>query len=185
MKSKLFRTAATKATALAVGSLVVLSGQALAFSPDNQEMTNTGVLDNSELLIAQCMSMECEPVEPKDQAALAESIAIAETAAGNALAAAQASSIPSAGRDAIARALSRATSILGDAHASSQSTALTEGDAAAIAESVAVAETIIGNAEAIAQSFAFSEEGRSLARSIAQAETVAGDAVAVAQSVAG
>ena len=52
-----------QAIVLILGSLVVSSSQALAFSPNNQEMTNTGVWDNSELLIVQCMSRECEPVD--------------------------------------------------------------------------------------------------------------------------
>ncbi len=182
MKSKLFRTAATKATALAVGSLVVLSGQALAFSPDNQEMTNTGVLNNSELLIAQCI--ECEPVEPEEQDAIAESIALAESLTEEAIAVAQASSFPSGGKNAIANALAGAKSLLDSASALAQSTALTEGDAAAIATSMAAAESLTDTAEAIAQSLAISEEGRSVARSIAEAKSGTGQAKAVAQSAA-
>ncbi len=140
-----------QATALIIGSLVVLSSQALAFSPDNQEMTNTGVLDNSELLIAQCMSMECEEVEPEEQAALLESIDEAIFAAGNVLAVSQASAIPIQGKTAIARLMSRAITILGDARARAQSTPLTKGDAAEIAESIALAESSIDDAEAIAE----------------------------------
>ncbi len=187
MKSKLFRRAANKLTALAVGSLVILSGQALAFSPDNQEMTNASVLDGSELLIARMsmnMSMKGEEVEPEEKAAISESIAIAESLTENALAVAQASSLPKGGKDAIASALASATSLLKDASAIAQSTALTEGDAAAIATSVAAAESLTGAAEAIAQSLAISEEGEAVAQSIAQAKSGTGEAKAIAISVA-
>lgn len=49
MNNNLFR----KATVLVIGSLVVFSGQALAFSDNNQELTNADALANSELFIAQ------------------------------------------------------------------------------------------------------------------------------------
>ena len=176
MKNKLFRRAATKVTALAVGSLVVLSGQALAFSPDNQEMANTGVLGNSELLIARR-----KPVAPAKRIALAESISIAITDVGRALAASQASAIPIRGKIAIARSMSEAITILGSARAESQSIAVSQ-DALAVAESIALAESFVGDAEAIAVSFASGEE--SVARSFAQAVTAVGDAEAVAVSVA-
>lgn len=184
MKSKLFRKAANKVTALAVGSLVVLSGQALAFSPDNQEMTNKVVADGSELLIAQCMPMKCEEVEPEEKAAIAESIALAESLTEDALAVAQASSLPRGGKDAIASALASAKSLLGDANAIAQSTALTEGDAAVIATSVAAAESLTGAAEAIAQSLAIGEDGQAVAQSIAEAKSGTGEAKAIATSVA-
>jgi hypothetical protein len=186
MKNKLFRKAATKATALAIGSLVVFSGQALAFSSNNQEVRNTGVLGNSELLIAQCMSAKCpsEPVEPKDRVALTESIATALTTVGDALAVAQASSLTRGAKDAIARSLAGAATILGNAEAIAQSTALTRGEATAVAQSIAAAQSLIGNAKAIAQSLAVSKEGVSVAQAIARAETSVGDAVAVAQSTA-
>lgn len=181
MKNKLFRTAATKATALAVGSLVVLSGQALAFSPDNQEMTNTGVLDNSELLIARGEIARGEAVEPAERIAIAESISLAITDIGRALAVSQASSIPIGGKIAIARSISEAITILGDARAESQSIAVSD-DALAVAESIALAESFVGDAQAIAISFASGED--SVAISFARAVTAVGDAEAVAVSVA-
>ena len=186
MKNKLFRKAATKATALAVGSLVIFSGQALAFSPDNQEMTNTGVLGNSEFLIAaQCLETQCssKPVKPQQRIALAQSISLAVTTVGNAWSEALASSIPAGKKIAISQSLAQAISILGNANARAQSISLTQGGAAAIAESIAIAETFIGDAKAEAQSIAVG--GESLARSIAKAETTVGRAEAVAISVAG
>lgn len=185
MKNKIFGRAANKATAIALGSFVMLSGQALAFSPDNQEMTNASISDDSELLIAQCM-MDCEEeeVEQEEKSAIAESIALAESLTDKALAVAQASSFPSGGKNAIANALAGAKSLLDDANSLAQSTALSKGDAAAIATSVAAAESLTGAAEAIAQSLAVSEEGQSVARSIAEAKSGTGEAKAVAQSVA-
>ncbi len=168
-----------QATALIMGSLVVFSGQALAFSPDNQEMTNTGVLDNSELLIAQCMSMECEPVDPEERADLLEYISLTRTEVQLALAATQASSFPSGGKNAIANALARALAILNDASAVAQSTSLTKGDAAAIAESIALADSLIGTAAAIAQSLAISEEEKSVAQLIYRIKSGTGQATRV------
>ena len=49
MKNNLF----CKANALILSSIVIFSGQALAFSDNNQELSNTNTLSNPELLVAQ------------------------------------------------------------------------------------------------------------------------------------
>ncbi len=199
MKNQLF---GKQLTALVMGSLMIFSSQALAFSSDNQEVRNTGILGNSELLIAQCMSAECqsEPVEPEERIALAESIAIAHSAVEDALAAVTlASSFPIQIKNAIARPLSEVMTILDNAMALLQSTPLMRGDVAAIAQSVAVAESLIGQAtfiyvgvggEAaeIAQSIALAESlidyALAIAQSVAAAESLTGAAAAIAQSLA-
>ena len=185
MKNKLFREAATKATALAIGSLVIFSGQALAFPSNNEEVGNTGVLGNSELLIAKCLSTECssELVKPHQRIALAQAISIAFTTVGNAWSEALASSIPAGDKIAISQSLAQAVSILGNANARAQSISLTQGETAAIAESIALAKTFVGDAKAKAESIAIG--GESLAISIASAQTTVGRAEAVAISVAG
>ena len=50
MKNKLL---GKQVTALVMGALMVVSGQALAFSSNNQEVINADVLSNSEFLVAQ------------------------------------------------------------------------------------------------------------------------------------
>lgn len=188
MKNKLFSKVTTQATVLVMGSLVAFSGQALAFSSNNRELTNADALGNSESLIAQTPRTTSPnpntPLTPQERVALARSVAQAYTTLGNALALTTSSAIPQSSKVAIAQSLSQAFAILGNAQAQSNSLAITTGRADAIAESISTAETIIGDAAAIANSIAVSPAGRSVASSIAQAQTAAGNAAAVAEAVA-
>lgn len=49
MKNYLFN----KTAALVMGSLIIFSGQALAFSSNNQELNNADTLSESEIFVAQ------------------------------------------------------------------------------------------------------------------------------------
>ena len=175
MKNNLF----SKATALVMGSLVIFSGQALAFSSNNPELTHTEVLGESELLIAQAS----QQLTPQQRVSLSNAIALAASAVGNAAAAANASSLTPTNKDAIARLISRASTIIGNALARSRSTALTKGDVASIVNSLSGINTLIVDVVAILRSEA-GGSARNVAKEFARAQTAIGNAVAVAQSVA-
>jgi hypothetical protein len=112
-----------------------------------------------------------------------QSVAIAETALGNALGVAQSQAIGGPGKSALAQSISQATSLLGNATALSGSTAI--GRQGAVATSLAQAETVLGDALAIAQSDAISGPGKpAIAKSLASAKTSVGNATAIAKSTA-
>ena len=175
MKNNLF----SKATALVMGSLVIFSGQALAFSSNNPELTHTEVLGESELLIAQAS----QQLTPQEQVSLVNAIALAASALGDAAAVAQASSLTPTNKDAIARLISRASTIMGNLLAQSKSTALTKGAAASIVNSLSDISTIIGNAITIVRSDA-SGSARNVENSLARVQIAIGNVVAPPESVA-
>jgi dsDNA-binding SOS-regulon protein len=176
MKNKLFG----KTTALVMGSLIIFSGQAVALSSNNQELTNAQALGESELLIAAAS----DPLTEEDKEALAIAVAKAKNTLGPAIAATKAAAIPNTAKNAIAFAFSSAQTVLGDAIAQSVAVAQTKGDAAAVAEALSSAKTVVGNAAAQSKAFANSRGGDSLAKAGANAETALGEAVAVAEAIA-
>jgi hypothetical protein len=158
-----------KVTAVAIGSLLSFSGAAFA-------ATNIGNVGNSAILVSQLSPLNSSPVFSK-------SVAVAETALGNALAASNSLAIGGKGKSALSLSIAKATSLLGNASALSGSTAI--GDRKAVAISLAQAETVLGDALAIANSNAVSGPGKpAIAKSLASAKTAVGNATAVATSVA-
>jgi hypothetical protein len=112
-----------------------------------------------------------------------QSVAIAETALGNALGVAQSQAIGGPGKSALAKSIAKSVSLLGNATALSGSTAI--GNRGAVATSLAQAETVLGDALAIAQSDAISGPGKpAIAKSLASAKTSVGNATAIAKSTA-
>ncbi|BAY11994.1 hypothetical protein [Calothrix sp. NIES-2098] len=173
MKNTLFH----KVTALAIGSLLTFSSTAFASAYKIAEITHTARLGNSAILIAQ------RPGRITDVPAFSKSVALAETALGNAAAAAQSTALAGRGKSAVAASIAKATSALGNATALSGSTAIS--DKKAVARSLAQAETFIGDALAIAQSEAVSGPGKAaIATSLASAKTAMGNATAIATSYA-
>ncbi len=173
MKNNLF----SKATALVMGSLVIFSGQALAFSSNNQELSNTGALGDSETLVSQ----GTQRISPQQQAALCQSIALTASAVGNAVAVAQSVSIPSTAQLAIARSLAQASTLIGDALARARcgSSLPTEDDVAVIVELLTQANTLLDDVLAIVQP----TEENPLPLAVAGAKTAVGNAIAVAKAI--
>ncbi len=190
MKNNLFG----KAIPLVMGSLVLFSSQvfsiqALAISSNkNQELTNAEALGESEILIAQRRrrgenrsQRRKKPL--KTNQAFAQSISLAKTTLGEALAIANSEAIGSSKKSALAQSIAKAFSLIGNADALSSSTA--KSDQEATAQSLAEAVTVIGEALAIAQSEAVSGSGKSaVATSLASAQSVLGSATAIASSSA-
>ncbi len=79
MKNNLF----CKANALILSSIVIFSGQALAFSDNNQELSNTNTLGNSKLLIAQEAGVGLSVAVGVAVEAMCQVITIVETRAVN------------------------------------------------------------------------------------------------------
>ncbi|MDZ7961157.1 MAG: hypothetical protein RMY34_25305 [Aulosira sp. DedQUE10] len=170
-----------KVTAVAIGSFFALSGTAFASTYKIGEISHAAKLGNSEILIAQRRIPHRGPL--RDVPVFSKSVAVAETALGNAYAAAQSDAITGRGKSALAESIAKATSVLGNATALSGSTAI--GDKKAVATSLAEAETVLGDALAIAQSDAVSGPGKpAIAQSIASAKTAVGNATAIATSSA-
>ena len=207
MKNQLF----DKLT-LVMGSMVLFSSQALAFSSNsNQNLIGVDKLGGSETIVAQVPTAEQQvgvgtffpaiipqldipgfepgvqgeilPIE--EQFALAQSVAQAFTAVGNATAVSNAAAFPNeSDRIAVAQSLAQASSILGNSLAIANSGAATTGDAAAIAQSLAQANTLVGDATALAGATASSEDGPAIAQAGAQAQTSIGNATAAATASA-
>ena len=177
MKNNLF----SKATALVMGSLVIFSGQALAFSSNNQELSNTGALGDSKTLVTQGTQRISPRISPQQQAALCQSIARTASAVRNAVAVAQSASIPSTVQLAIARLLAQASTLIGDALARARcgSSPPTEDDVAVIVELLAQANTLLDDVLAIVQSTGENP----LPLAVAGAKTAVEDAIAVAQAI--
>ncbi|BAU08889.1 hypothetical protein NIES592_21810 [Fischerella major NIES-592] len=173
MKNTLFY----KITAVAIGSLLSLSGTAFASTYRTTEITLTNTLGNVETLVAQVPLQ----LALREVPAFAKSVSVAESALGNALAAAQSQAITGSGKTALAKSIAQAKTLIGNATAISGSTAIS--DKKAIAVSLSKAETVLGDALAIAQSDAISGPGKpAIATSLATAKTAVGNATAIAQS---
>jgi hypothetical protein len=123
-------------------------------------------------------------VAPNIQINIANSIAIAVSALGNAAAVAKSSSVSGPGKLALAQSIGQATTLVGTAYATANSTALTRRGAGAVADSLSDASSVIGDAIAQSQSSAISQGGPAVANSLSRANTSVGDALAVASSVA-
>ncbi|MFB2772391.1 hypothetical protein ACE1AT_24365 [Pelatocladus sp. BLCC-F211] len=176
MKNTLFY----KVAAVAIGSLLSLSGTAFASTYKIAEITRINRLGNAEeILIAQVPHY----VALRDVKAYSQSVAVAESALGNALAAAQSQAIGGPKKGALAESIAQAKTLIGNATAISGSTAIS--DKKAVAVSLSQAETVLGDALAIAQSDAISGPGKpAIAKSLASAKTAVGSATAIAQSSA-
>ncbi|TBR57365.1 hypothetical protein BLD44_016260 [Mastigocladus laminosus UU774] len=173
MKNTLFY----KVTAVAIGSLLSFSGTAFASTYRIAEITRINRLGNTEILIAQVP----HNIALRNVKAYSQSVAIAETSLGNALAAAQSQAIGGPKKDALAESIAQAKTLIGNATAISGSTAIS--DKKAVAVSLSQAETVLGDALAIAQSDAISGPGKpAIAKSLASAKTAVGSATAIAQS---
>jgi hypothetical protein len=179
MKSKLFQ----KSAALAIGSIFAFSGA--AFASTNHEIILGNRLSNSNVLVTQRRGRE--PRGRQSQAPLKEdpvfsrALASAETALGNAAAAAQSEAIGGPKKSALAESLAQASSLIGNAAALSSSTAVS--DQKAVANSLSQAETVLGDALAIAQSDAISGPGKpAISQALSSAKTSVGNATAIAQS---
>lgn len=177
-----------KIAAVAIGSLVVFSGTAFASTYRTGEITNITTFSKSEILVGQRRPMPPRPIPPRpsrlrDVPVFSRSVAVAETALGQAYAASQSDAIAGRGKTALSESIAKATSLIGDATALSGSTAI--GDKRAAAQSLAEAETMLGNALAIAESDAVSGPGKqAIAQSLASAKTSVGNATAIARSSA-
>jgi hypothetical protein len=175
MKNTLFY----KVAAVAIGSLLSFSGTAFASTYKIAEITRTNRLGNAEILVAQVP----HHLALREVPAFAKSVSVAETALGNALAAAQSQAIGGSGKSALAKSIAEAKTLIGNATAISGSTAIS--DKKAVAVSLSKAETVLGDALAIAQSDAISGPGKpAIATSLASAKTAVGNATAIAQSSA-
>lgn len=123
------------------------------------------------------------------QISIANSVAIAVSALGDAIAVANSTAVTGSWgkKIALATAISRASSVLGSAMAIANAKAITQGAGArSFAKSLAVAQTFIGNATAIASSAAIGGSGAyKVASSLAIARTAIGNATAIATSYAG
>ncbi|AFY36080.1 hypothetical protein [Calothrix sp. PCC 7507] len=178
MKNTIFH----KVAAVAIGSLFAFSGTAFASTYKIGEITHATKLGNSEILVAQRRPIRHRgPL--RDVPVFSKSVAVAETALGNAYAAAQSDAIGGPRKSALAESIAKATSLLGNATALSGSTAIS--DKKAVATSLSEAETVLGDALAIAQSDAVSGPGKpAIAKSLASAKTAVGNATAIATSSA-
>ena len=178
MKNKLFH----KVAAVAIGSLFAFPGTAFASTYKIGEIIHVTRLGNSEILVTR-RPQPPRPGRLRDVPAFSKSVAVAETALGNAYAAAQSDAIAGTGKSALAESIAKATSLLGNAAALSNSTAFS--DRQAVARSLSEAETVLGDALAIAQSTAVSGYGKTaIAQSLASAKTSVGNATAIATSYA-
>jgi hypothetical protein len=178
MKNTLFR----KVAAVAIGSLFAFSGAASANIYKIDGITHATRLGNSEILVSQRPRVS-RPSRLRDVPVFSKSLAVAETALGNAGAAAQSEAIGGPKKSALAASIAKATSLIGNATALSGSTAISDKKAAA--SSLAQAETVLGDALAIAQSDAVSGPGKpAIAQSLASAKTAVGNATAIATSSA-
>ncbi|MBD2213384.1 hypothetical protein H6G64_12860 [Calothrix sp. FACHB-156] len=170
-----------KAAALALGSIFAFSGTAFASTYKIAQITHINRLGKSEIIIAQIGVPH--HLALRESQAFSKSVAVAETALGSAMAAAQSQAIGGPRKTALAESIAKATSLLGNATALSGSTA--RSDKKAVAVSLAQAETALGDALAIAQSDAVSGAGKpAIAKSLASAKTAVGNATAIAESSA-
>ncbi|MBW4558476.1 MAG: hypothetical protein KME59_21630 [Trichormus sp. ATA11-4-KO1] len=155
----------SKATALAMGLLVIFSGQALSFSSHNQELSNGDVLDNSNVLIAQ------EKISVSFAVAVAvkvlnRAVSVVETASRSVPV-----NIPSEHRDIILPKLRQAQQSMARAESSAR-----KGENSQVATAISQAVTFMGEATAVAQADAGS------VRAITQAVVKANEALAVAEA---
>jgi hypothetical protein len=158
----------TKIAALTLGTILTLTAAGSAFAAALQP--SNPVKGGVKVLVAQV------PV-------MSRSLAVAETALGNAIGVAQSQAIGGSGKSALAQSISKATSLLGNASALSGSTAIS--DKRAVARSLSTAETVLGDALAIAQSNAISGPGKpAIASALSTAKTSVGTATAIANSSA-
>ena len=159
MKNNLFR----QATVLVMGSLVIFSGQALAFSSNNQKNTITGdAWGNFESMIAQ-EGVSVSAAVAIAVEALGQAVTVVRTAAVN-------RRIPPELAPLVQRRLAEAQSSLATARSSAN-----RGDNFATAQAVAVAISALGegaravatadagSAQAIAEAIAKSREARAAA----------------------
>lgn len=181
MKNTLFH----KVTAIAIGSLLAFSSTAFANTYKIGEITHTSRLGDSAILIAQRPGRRPvpRPGRLRDVPVFSRSLAVAETALGNASAAAQSEALGGTGKSALAESIAKASTLIGNASALSNSTAIS--DKKATARSLAEAESCLGEALAIATSGAVSGPGQAaIAQSLASAKTSVGNATAIAISYA-
>jgi hypothetical protein len=178
MKNRLFY----KVVAVAIGSLVAFPGAALANPYKIGELIHVTRLGKSEILVTQRRPVP-RPSRLRDVPVFSKSVAVAETALGDAYAAAQSDAIAGRGKSALAESIAKAKTLIGNATALSTSTSV--GDKRAVARSLSEAETVLGDALAIAQSDAVSGPGKgAIAQSLASAKTSVGSATAIATSYA-
>lgn len=176
MKSKLFK----KSAALAIGSIFAFSGAAFA-SPYHQINSGNRLSPLIKVVAQRQGRQSRKPL--KENKAFASSLAVAETALGNAAAAAQSEALGGAKKSALAESIAKAASLIGNATALASSSAIS--DQRAVARSLAQAETVLGDALAIAESDAVSGPGKdAIARSLSSAKTSVGNATAIARSSA-
>ncbi len=92
-----------KVAVITIGAILTLSGSAFASTYKTEAVIHAKGLGNSEILVAQVSPLKNVP-------AFSKSVAIADTALGNALAAAQSQAIAGTGKSALAESISKATS---------------------------------------------------------------------------
>ena len=169
MKHNLF----SKNTALVMGALLAFSGQAVAFSPNNQEFSGLDPLHNSKIIIAQGASGCDETVEPGVGVGVAVSVAV--RAFDQSIAVVRTVSVtelfPPEAKDAVILALEEVSRTLGNALASAE-----VGDNVAVATAVSEAISVgTGTAEIVAEADAGAAQAITKAVACAsQVESVAG-----------
>ena len=172
MKSNLFG----KNTALVIGALVAFSAQAVAFSSNNQEFSDTNPLHNSEIIIAQGASGCDETVEPGVGVGVAVSVAV--RAFDRSIAVVRTVSVteqfPPEAKEAVIQALEEVSRTLGNAIASAEvddnvavATAVSEAISVGTGTAQVVAVADAGAAQAITTATACASQ----AQAIAGAET--------------
>lgn len=163
MKTKLFG----KTAALVMGSLMIFSGQALAFSSNNPELSNGNALSNSEILIAQ---------DELEFDVISQLAADAQTVLGNLTADLDSiaeSDLP--GKNTLSQVAVRLQSVVGDIELASNNQSLTRGDGVALATTAADLSATVGNISATLATTAQTEEGRAVAQTGVMAATTVGD----------
>ncbi len=138
MKKKLF----SKTTALIIGSLVIFSGQAVAFPSNNQQLTNAKTMTKCEFIVAQ--------ISVDEIAVIKEALTQCSTTLGNAMAVAEVTNIPN--KSPIISRLSMAQSLIGDILARLESKdTVTIGDAEAITDAIEQECTLVSEVKDLAK----------------------------------
>lgn len=173
MKNKLFG----KTTALLMGSMIVFSGQAVAFSCNNQELSDTEPFHNSEMIIAQGASECDETLTPGVGVGVAVSVAIKAFDQSIAVVrtVAVTEAFPPEAKDAVIQALETVQQTLGEAFAKAE-----VGDNVAVATAISKAISIAGGQ---AEVVAVADAGA--AKAITSATACANQAEAIAKAETG
>ena len=168
------------AASLVMGSFVIFSGQALAFSSSNQELSHAEALGESEILIAQNGESN-----PEDFEVISPPLPPINGILGNLeakLNSVDESDLP--GKNVLAQILGNLKTVIGNIELASNARALTRGQGVALAEQAINLVTTVGDLCAELRTTAKTEEGRAVAECCAPGSTILDNIVLHIESIA-